>query len=414
MKQTTKILATFFLLIICALNVNAINIANCNDLNNTRNNLNGNYVLTGNIDCADTFNWNSGQGFIPIHAFNGTINGSNFEIRNLYINTTQNASNVIGAGIFSSSSGFIFDLGVTNATIDGTNRTNVGIIVGFLTSTSSSTGVLYNVYTTGNVNGREAVGGIVGDLDFPSVLNHSYSTANVNAYGIDGAVGGLVGVRGGYIEQSYSTGRVNGQTSVGGLVGSDDGNGGIRFSYSTSNVTSDDSEVGGLVGRNPASGSVFESNYWDINTSGQNADGGSGVPAGLGKTTTQMKQRSTYVGWDFITTWDNSENATYPNFGTCTTNYYCSHFLTCNINNIMVCDTVGDLNSCSIPYSGSAGDFNQSCSYTAPTTPLRTSGEVGGELARGLFLFFLGLSATVGIIVLCGIFFFWMKKKKKK
>jgi hypothetical protein len=44
-----------------------------------------------------------------------------------------------------------------------------------------------------------------------------------------------------------------------------------------------------------------------MDTSGEEASAG-----GEGRTTAQMKQRATFVDWDFANVWDIAENQTYP------------------------------------------------------------------------------------------------------
>ena len=65
--------------------------------------------------------------------------------------------------------------------------------------------------------------------------------------------------------------------------------------------------VGGLVGYREAGS--FERCYWDTETSGQAASVG-----GEGRTTAQMRQQSTYDGWDFTAAWGLApdQNAGYP------------------------------------------------------------------------------------------------------
>ena len=64
------------------------------------------------------------------------------------------------------------------------------------------------------------------------------------------------------------------------------------------------SNVGGLVGIN---GGNISDCYWDTETSGQLTSDG-----GTGKTTDEMMQQTTFVGWDFSTAWTICEGATYP------------------------------------------------------------------------------------------------------
>ncbi|HHY67586.1 MAG TPA: hypothetical protein GX517_10400 [Alicyclobacillus sp.] len=64
--------------------------------------------------------------------------------------------------------------------------------------------------------------------------------------------------------------------------------------------------VGGLIGYNEGVGTA-DGCYWDMDTSGQN--GGFGAndnttpPAVTGKSTSDMMQQGTFVGWDFTTIW---------------------------------------------------------------------------------------------------------------
>ena len=49
-------------------------------------NLSANYVINNDIDCSDTVNWNSGNGFVPIYVFAGTFDGQGYKIAGLFIN----------------------------------------------------------------------------------------------------------------------------------------------------------------------------------------------------------------------------------------------------------------------------------------------------------------------------------------
>jgi hypothetical protein len=156
-----------------------------------------------------------------------------------------------------------------------------------------SPGYIFNSYSTGNVSGNEIVGGLVGD-NAGSVSN-CYSISDVNGVGY---VGGLVGTNGyryrdlepGYIYNCYSTGSVEGGSSVGGLIG-----------YN---------ECGDI-----------ERSFWDVQTSGepnmcgyQDEEYATGCDPNCGKTTAEMKTRSTFTdaGWDFVEIWLINNGATYP------------------------------------------------------------------------------------------------------
>ena len=80
--------------------------------------------------------------------------------------------------------------------------------------------------------------------------------------------------------------------------------GSITMSYSTGTVTGYGAG-GGLLGGHDEG--YIMSSFWDIQTSGQTNSAG-----GTGKTTAEMKQQSTFEGWDFINVWDIGEGQTYP------------------------------------------------------------------------------------------------------
>lgn len=111
-------------------------------------------------------------------------------------------------------------------------------------------------------------------------------------------VGELVGENRGTITQSYATGSVSGTDKVGGLVGRNEGT--IAQSYATGSVAG--SSNGGLVGLN--NGGTITNSYWDSDTSGQSSSSGGGI----GLTTPQARQASSYAGWDFANVWYRSND----------------------------------------------------------------------------------------------------------
>jgi uncharacterized protein (TIGR02145 family) len=190
-------------------------------------------------------------------------------------------------------------------------------------------GTITDCYATGNVNDYDA-GGLVGSNS--GNIGFCYATGNVSGSGYGGGVsGGLVGSNSGNIGVCYATGNVKGGRYSGGLVGENEG--GITNCYSTGDVQSDNnvgglvgnskgivvncyavgnvsgttsSTIGGLVGTN--AGGMINS-YYDRQTSGQ-VDIDKGEP----KSTTQMKQQATFVGWDFDKIWiiNAGKNNEYP------------------------------------------------------------------------------------------------------
>ncbi|NMM26791.1 MAG: filamentous hemagglutinin N-terminal domain-containing protein, partial [Glaciimonas sp.] len=238
-------------------------------------NLATNYVLGANIDAAPTSNWNSNgattptyAGFTPIVgvdiAFTGTFDGLGHTITGLTIDrpTTNNV------GFFGDARSVIRNVGLLGGRVSGSGSVYVGGLVGFAYGATIS-----NSYTTGNVNGSDHVGGLVGWSDSATTISNSHATGTVsgnihvgglvgysggmisNSYatgnvtgGLYIGTGGLVGVSATMVSDSYATGTVSGTQAVGGLIGRNLG--AIRNSYATGNITASESWSGGLVGYN--------------------------------------------------------------------------------------------------------------------------------------------------------------------
>ena len=237
------------------------------DLDAVRDYLGRSYLLMNNLD-STTAGYeelasptaNGGKGWQPIgnvdNQFTGTFNGRGYEIRDLFINR----SDEYDVGLFGrvDEERVIKNVGVVNATVTGYYC--VGSLVGI------SVGTVSNSYSTGSVTGHEDVGGLVGCNH--GIVSNSYFTGSVTGYQY---VGGLVGANWyeATVSNSYSTGNVTGDERVGGLVGGNHFST-VSNSYSTGNVTGDE-RVGGLVGSNWLS-SVSNSyyNYNEVMINGEN------------------------------------------------------------------------------------------------------------------------------------------------
>ncbi len=308
------------------------------------------FILTANIDL-------SGQTFTqaPIApdtdhsdywefqgpSFHGILDGNGHTISNLTITSTQDFVGLVG---LLSDHARIRNLGVLNVKVTGRNY--VGGMVG-----CNSAGLLTACYATGSVTGTDYyAGGLVGKIWYvPGALTSCY--ANCTVIGTE-HVGGLVGSTWGSLTACYATGSITGTTYVGGLAGEDrstitacfatgtvkgnsDVGGLVGFhcyaamfnSYATGSV-SGNSHVGGLVGfqnwssitacfstgsvrgidQNNNLGGLLGLNwdssltdcFWDMEASGINYSVG-----GTGKTTAEMKTKSTFSGWDFVGESDN-------------------------------------------------------------------------------------------------------------
>ena len=227
-----------------------ITICSCYDLDKVRLNVTGRYTIQNNLNCSNTTSWNGGIGFQPISnlstRFSGEFNGQNYNISNLYINST--GLDYIGLFGITTAGANLTNIRLLDANVTGRDR--VGILMG------ANVGLVNNSYSTGNVQGRSFLGGLMGEN--AAKLNFSSSNATIYGRGASPSyTGGLVGYNSdGTIMYSFATGSVDGISRSGGLVGDDTGT--IVYSYATGNVNAS-SIAGGLVGI--ASGSLIIFSY---------------------------------------------------------------------------------------------------------------------------------------------------------
>ena len=205
-------------------------VATANDLQNITTNLNGNYILTNDIDLSVINN------FEPIgdgsNAFDGIFDGGGFTLSNLTIHRADDDY----IGVFGYNTGTIKD--ITLDSVDITGEDDVGGLVGY-----NDNGTIENSSSSGSISGSLSVGGLVGQNQ--GVIDDSSAAGSVN--GTDG-VGGLVGWNNsfnGTIENSSASGSVSGNDNVGGLVGQNQAT--IKNSSASSTVSGNDF-IGGLVG----------------------------------------------------------------------------------------------------------------------------------------------------------------------
>lgn len=184
---------------------------------------------------------------------------------------------------------------------------------------------LSNSHALGEVNGNTNVGGLVGYLGGGFLtVNSGYPVNNSFYYGwlgevqnsyasgaVNGSnnIGGLVGNNIGTVQNSYAVGRVSGDMNVGGLIGITNAQSAlISHTYSSGHVTGN-TNSGGLIGQVIYPGTYYEgrgiyNNYWNTETSGQFTSAG-----GIGKTTAELQQISTFNGWDIADISDPASNS---------------------------------------------------------------------------------------------------------
>ena len=331
-------------------------IAHADQLYNVRDHLNKHFKQTANLDLSG---FGSGSGWVPIGTstapFAGTYDGNGHSISDLFIDQVGVWNVRTPAGLFGYTGSEAEICNLTLEDVDVTGCYYVGSLVGNNSgeiSNVSSSGIVIGEWDTGGLVGRNSglitgsaftgavtgtdeieycewtgglvgynfggtitkcqtnvtvvsegnsVGGLVGESLNDGIITESCATGSVRAYSY---TGGLVGSNDGEITACYSTCTVDGSNDVGGLAGGNSGP--ITDSYAVGLVDGAN-RVGGLVGSN--TGATVTDCYWDIVTSGQNTSA-----CGTGKTTADMKQQATFVGWDFLATWNINavDNNGYP------------------------------------------------------------------------------------------------------
>jgi hypothetical protein len=237
------------------------------------------------------------EGFQGV-AFTGLFNGQGHRIRGLTIRSENQHVGLFG---LVGTGGQIRDLGVIDAEIEvsvdtskrGGGSSGMGILAG------ESMGSMVRCYTSGTIRSTIAAGGLVG------TNRGSISLCFAQAL-VEGTwqAGGLVSLNYyGSVDNCYASGTVLGQGSRGGLIGSHEGV--VNCCYAAASVPAyeDEGSRGGLIG---ASYGQVALCFWDVQASGLSRSAG-----GFGRTTVEMKQSSTFVGWG-DGCWSLAEGQDYP------------------------------------------------------------------------------------------------------
>lgn len=237
------------------------------------------YKQTADIDLAG-HRWNGigAQGKL----FRGNYDGDNFEIKNLYINSSSANMGLFGYISYAD----LINIRLTD--VDVTGGSYLGALVGYSTgSTIANCHVL-----SGSVSGGSAVGGLIG-VFYPAGNNHnellapdfivdSSSVIDVNG---GGNVGGLIGSVTNFVSTASSTNPGTGRK----------GNILIENCYATGDVTATNGSVGGLIGNNgPIKQMVVEHCYASGNVIGAGTQKVGGLVGSSGFGSTGISDSLTY------------------------------------------------------------------------------------------------------------------------
>ncbi|MDR1879382.1 MAG: carboxypeptidase-like regulatory domain-containing protein, partial [Tannerellaceae bacterium] len=171
-------------------------------------------------------------------------------------------------------------------------------------------------HAASSVSGDENVGGLVGGSSEGSIITTSYAIGEVGK--TDAVqVGGLVGYNNeSIITNCYATGEVTGKDNVGGLLGQNDNYNSpdptVTKCYATGKVTGTNS-VGGFIGLNTGQ---FQFCTFDSETTEQIQGIGNHNDALGSLGTVLMMKEITYKNllWDFDDVWEIEEDVSYPYF----------------------------------------------------------------------------------------------------
>jgi hypothetical protein len=180
-----------------------------------------------------------------------------------------------------------------------------------------SQGQLYNCHTTGSVIGQSRYcisGGLIGRQH--GLVQDCYSTCSVHS---DGAAGGLIAFADpASINNCYALGNVTSDDyPAGGLAATNSGT--VTNCFAAGIVSGRPEDSGGLIAHAlEGFDNTITNCYWnaEIQTHGINSSFGS-VREGVvienvqSYTTEQMKQRASFVGWDFVGEDTNGNNETW-------------------------------------------------------------------------------------------------------
>ena len=248
-------------------------------------------------------------------------------IENSYAEGTIDGSMSIG-GIVGRNDSAAFEInnshfnGNINVTYSDSNLTddyykdkiyNIGGIIGDVNNNI----LVQNSYFNGNINlatqNCDKIGGIIGYAkDFTIDKCYTLSNLNMDNNCNNDLVGGLIGDTddNGNIKNSYVIGDFSTNGHFGGIVGSATTNTNISYCYSVFTLKNLNNLEEGING----SGSTINtiSTYWNKETSNISGD----LSNSIGKTTEELKNKSTYDGWDFENIWqiNNNVNNGYPYF----------------------------------------------------------------------------------------------------
>ena len=327
-------------------------ISNKTHLNNVRKYLDAHFKMVTDIEFTDAdfaeggdF-YNDGQGWEPIgnsdsSAFTGTFDGNNNVIKGLFVKKTDTlhiSTNCARAGLFGENAGVVSNLVMKNANITAISENSTYDLNAYAGSFAgeNSEGSIFNCFSIdsiicakvfGGVMGSARVGGICGSNNgfVYGCYNISNVTAEVsNMRNADATAGGISGINNGEISACYNRGQINTYTRtdrqgevfrVGGIAGVNYKSIGNCYNTGESLIThlppvANEIRTAGITNWN--FDTIYSCYTFNMTASYGILYNNSGTDSPIRCTADQMKQQSTFAGFDFDAVWEIDGYHDYP------------------------------------------------------------------------------------------------------
>jgi len=247
------------------------------------------YVLIADIDLDPNLSEDYAFAESPIRQwFSGVFDGRGHRIRRLTITDTTEDDDV-RCGLFQSieDRGEVKHLVLEDVRI--TSSSSSGAVAGLC---GGNSGVIFQCSVTGTLSGSNIAGGLVASNG--GLVEECCSDCTVSAP----QAGGLIGFNAGLVRDCRSAGRVSeapgARITIGGLIGVSPV-GSVLRSYTVCQVEGTSPFSGGLVGGTERDRGEAENSYFLDPSEGGGPDNGIGTAL----TGEQMKEGSSFAGWDF-------------------------------------------------------------------------------------------------------------------
>lgn len=250
------------------------------------------------------------------YQYGGLIDGCHFSGKVTIPDSTQ--SNSYAGGLVGHQQiDAVLQNSSANAAVSGYQQ-----VGGLLGGSAANQCTVKDCFSTGTVSGCNQIGGLAGQAE-SLLMERCYSESTV--MGTNQYIGGLIGYNSNYeTRDCFASGAVSGASNVGGLIGlQSSGQKTIENCYAVGAVTGN--SCGGFIGiinvyaEAPA---IINHNFFDTDTTGQAKGIANSDIAGITeKTTSEMKQKATFQGWNFEgdginpPVWYIRETQTYPQLG---------------------------------------------------------------------------------------------------